>query len=73
MNTLTNHPALPADLQADLQSVAQRYVDCLITYHQDGSRSSYDMLVMTQNLLNDLTREAALTIHADQYDPEAAL
>lgn len=59
MNTLMTNPCLPACLQADLQHVSKRYVDCLITYAMDGSRSSYDMLVMTQNLLNDLATEAA--------------
>lgn len=71
--SLMNHNAVASDLQTDLRHVAQRYVDCLITYHIDGSRSSYDMLVMTQNLLNDLAQEAALAIHAEEYDREAAL
>jgi len=59
MSRLMTNPCLPACLQADLQHVSRQYVDCLITYAMDGSRSSYDMLVMTQNLLNDLATEAA--------------
>lgn len=51
--------AIPQTLREDMELAQRRLTDALITYHIDGSPSSFGMVVLWQNTLNDLCREAA--------------
>lgn len=51
--------AIPQTIRDDMVLAQRNLTDALVTYHIDGSPSSFQLVVLWQNTLNDLCREAA--------------